>query len=140
MYLLIKKTNLESFTLFEDPNDGFTAAIEKEFPRQNMVPNHGLNYLPASALMTASVSLHHIAVSFSVTAEGFFSANATRNTWPSLRPLALRCCYLASDGATPVSDWEPIMLPAFILKRMPALETLVLWWSTSQGGYGCALI
>ncbi|KAH6614506.1 hypothetical protein B0J18DRAFT_485484 [Chaetomium sp. MPI-SDFR-AT-0129] len=144
-YMLVQQgilNQLESLTLFEDPNDAFMAAIAEHVGLQQIISMgvYGLNHSPARGLFMTSLSLRHLSVSFSVTAEDFFTVGPVNYAWWFLRSLALRSCSLTSNGAAPCSAWNLTSLPLIVFTRMPVLETLVLWWSTGEGRDACALI
>ncbi|KAG9251578.1 uncharacterized protein F5Z01DRAFT_676768 [Emericellopsis atlantica] len=85
-----------------------------------------------------STKLEHLSVSFVIDADRFFLQCAKESTWtwPDLRSLMLTCGDLGEPEQTRRSNL--LLTAARVVRRMPQLQQLVLWWATPEDA--CAFL
>ncbi|KAH7033597.1 uncharacterized protein B0I36DRAFT_362243 [Microdochium trichocladiopsis] len=150
---------LKSLTLFEEAQHLYkfrygrnsTEYIDKDATA--LLTPYAVDYRTglAASLARRSLALEHLSASFMVCAESFFAKCLPEWTWPKLRTLSLTAQLLGPLGEEAmrdhsddddehrrmVLDWH-LRRVAEVARRMPKLETLVLW--TGGELHACAFV
>ncbi|KAL7937247.1 hypothetical protein V8C35DRAFT_277736 [Trichoderma chlorosporum] len=89
-------------------------------------------------VLTKSLNLHRLAVSFRASAENIFRRCPPSWIWPNLQSMALTSPLLQKDDETAAKLDVLLCRAAVVVRQMPKIHTFVLW--NGGNGHACAFI
>lgn len=130
-----------SLVVFQDSRD-FYKVLPRQQPSKDLTP-HTINHIAirdglGDIFARKSLRLEHMAVSFMVDAKDVLRHCKPAWTWPQLKSVALTSQLLRNNPDTHSSLEDLLCRAAALAKRMPELDTLVLW--NGAKGNACAFI